>query len=137
MESHFYTPEQHKMNCGKLVVSTLQSIGGRATADELLDELSNRIGESEAFIEPAIKKILRQAIRDGFLVKMGRAYLFPGYEVDARRVRSTAMTRKDRVAIASKAQNKRRRRLQLQDQAMTRYTTRQATTKSRSRIGTR
>ncbi len=141
MESYFYTQEQHKTNCGKLVASTLpstlQAIGGKGTADDLLAEISYRLGQSEEIIEPQLKQVLRRAIRDGFLMRKGRAYLFPDYDVDAR-PRSSTMKSKERLAIASRAQNK-RRRVQFMDQARTRSRSgsRQRQSKSKSKSGSR
>lgn len=104
------------MNCGKLMASTLQSMG-KGTADDIIEEISYVTGQSEEMVEPDVKQILRSAVREGFLTKEGNMYLFPkhAYEVDARAVKrgrsSTTRRRIDsnRKAIASKSQNKRRK----------------------------
>lgn len=78
MELYFYTPEQRRMDCGKLVAKAIQSMGGEGTADILLDQISLWIDQPEELIEPELKRVLRQAIREGFLIKEGKTYLFPG-----------------------------------------------------------
>lgn len=137
MELYFYTPEQNTRNCGKLVASAIQSIGGKGTTGDLLEEISQVVGQSEGIIESEIKRVLRQAIRNGFLVKEGKTYLFPKhkYEVDAltKRGRSSETRKRvdrDRLAIASKSQNKRRKNLSM-NKSITRSPQKQSRSKSR------
>lgn len=133
MQSPFYTREIQKANSGKILAGTLQSIGGEATTDDLLSTISYHIGQPEEHIEMELKKTLREAVRNGFLVRTNRKYSFPKYDVDSQR-RSSVVKDKERLAIASRAQNK-RRRAQSVNQARTRSRSRQ--TKSKSKSGSR
>lgn len=113
MEVYFYPSEQHERKCGKLVACTLQSIGGKGTTDDLSNEIAYVIGQPKEIVKPKLKQVLRQAVREGFLIRKGKTYTFPGheYEVDARGS-TTGGTRsridRDRKAKVSKSQNKRR-----------------------------
>lgn len=73
-----HTLEQRRMNNGKLVTNALQLMGGESTASNLLKQISYNIGQPEEFVEP--KQVLRRGINNGFLVKRGKSYLFPGAE---------------------------------------------------------
>lgn len=134
MESFFYTPEQHKTNCGKLLASTLQFMG-KGTAADIIEEISYNIGRSEEIVERDVKNALRKGIINGFLIKQGNLYMVPkhAYEVDStanKRSRlATPRSKIDRkrLTIASKSQNKRRK---LNNESRTR--SRSALTPSRS-----
>lgn len=146
MESLFYSPEQHQRKCGQIVSSTLQSIGGKGTTYDILDEISSVFGQPEESIEPELRRTLRRAVREGFLTKEGNTYLFPTYEyeyeVDARgskrgssSVGNRSRTDRERKAIASKSQNK--RRSQLVNSSRSRSTLRKNRSTSKSRYGTK
>lgn len=105
--------ETRKANCGKLVSQALQSIGGKATSEFIIQKIFYDFGAVDEATESELKQVLGQAVRDGFLVKMGNSYAFPNYEMDAtsRHSMRTSMRKKNRgrTAIASRSQNKRRR----------------------------
>lgn len=114
MELYFYSPEQRKRYFGKIVAKSLQLMGGEGTADDLIEDISSLIGKSGKSVEPELKGVLRRAIRNGFLIREGKTYLFPiaKYEMDTRAKKRDRPTAKriniNRVAIASRSQNKRR-----------------------------
>jgi len=110
MDLYFYTPEQRRMDRGKIVVKALQSLGGEGTAEHLLEEISSKIGHPAEVIETEIKKVLNQAIRDGFLIKKGRTYVFPGEEnAEQMDSRMDAKRKRDRSRSGSRKQTPRKR----------------------------
>lgn len=117
-----YTLEQRRMNNGKLVTNALQLMGGESTASNSLKQISYNIGQPEEFVEP--KQVLHRGIKNGFLVKRGKSYLFPGteylYQADSgkrKRRRSSSNSRsssqdtsKKGIKKESQLKNKRKRR---------------------------
>lgn len=135
---NFYTQEEHKLNNGKLVASTLQSIGGEGTVEDLGEKISYLTGASKEQVEPQLKQVLRQAIRDGFLIRNGKVYSFPEhkYEVDSNvdnERRPTRRIDRNRDAIASRSQKI--RKVHFSDEPRERSRSPQSQTASQSESG--
>lgn len=97
MDLYFYTPEQRRMVNGKIVTIALQVLGGESTTENLLQQISYSIDQPEELIEPELKQVLRRGIRNGFLIKRARKYLFPvqeySYQVDSDQKRKRSRSR--------------------------------------------
>lgn len=121
------------------MASTLQSMG-KGTVGEIIEEISYFTGQPEETVETKLKQSLRTAVREGFLIKEGKTYLFPkyAYEIDARAAKrgrsstTTSRTDKQRKAIASKSQNK-RRRVRFENESRTRSRSPQSKSRSGSK----
>lgn len=96
MELYFYTPEQRRMDNGKIVTNALLNMGGKCTAKTLLKQISYCIGQPEEFVGPELKEVLRRGIQSGFLIKQGNSYLLSApahsYEIDSGRKRARSIT---------------------------------------------
>lgn len=89
---YFYTPEQHKMDSGKIVAHALHSMGGESTKPNLMQHISCCLGENEEEVESLITGALRRGVQMGFLLRRGMTYKFPtpSYQIDSdRRKRKT------------------------------------------------
>lgn len=108
-----YTMQQYRKFNGQTVMKALQLMDYRATTNKLAKHFAASINESEEDIKDAVKRVLSNAVANGFLVTRGKSYQLPGalyaYQADGRKASNSrrSVTKKMvKLKTARKTQSK-------------------------------
>lgn len=86
MEKAKYTLQQYKKFNGQTVMKALQSMDFHATSNKLAKYFAANTDHSEEDIRDTLRRVLSNAVANGFLITRGKSYQLPGaIQTDSRR----------------------------------------------------
>lgn len=89
MEPHKYTAQQYKKFNGQTVMKALQSMNYKGTTNKLAKFIAASNNKREEDIRDTVKRVLSDAVANGFLVTRGSSYQLPTptftVQVDSRK----------------------------------------------------
>ncbi|KAG4079097.1 hypothetical protein HA402_001068 [Bradysia odoriphaga] len=77
MESPKYTVQQYKKFNGQTVMKALQSMNYNATTNKLAKHIAACNNKREEDIKSTVKRVLSDAVANGFLITRGQSYRLP------------------------------------------------------------
>lgn len=105
MDNPNYTWQQYKKFNGQTVMKALQSMNYHATTDKLTKYIASCIDQREEDIKDTVKRVLSNAVANGFLVTRGKSYVLMGAATDSSK-RSRQANKKNKLKAAPKARRK-------------------------------